>query len=147
MITYKQATESQYEDFLNLMLEQMADYIEILMQLMGMSIEEFRHLLKTVGQVYSINRNDNITGFYWIEGRGEELHLHGLIIKEKHQGEGIGTQTLKMLEEEYESDKEYIELGVHQTNERAINLYQKLGYRIVATKEDLGFHIMRKTLQ
>jgi len=49
MITYERATESQYQEFLNLMLEQMADYLKTLMQLMGMSIEEFSLLLKTVG--------------------------------------------------------------------------------------------------
>jgi len=59
----------------------------------------------------------------------------------------MGTQTLKKLAEEYGGDMEYIELGVHQSNERALNLYKKLGYRIVATKEDLGFHIMRNPLQ
>jgi ribosomal protein S18 acetylase RimI-like enzyme len=147
MIAYKPATESQYEEFQNLMLAQMAEYIETLMQLMGMSIEEFSRLLKTVGQVYSINRNGEVAGFYWVEERGEELHLHGIIIKEEHQGEGIGTQILKKLEDEYGSDKEYIELGVHHKNDGAIKLYKKLGYRVVATKEDLGFHIMRKTLQ
>jgi len=146
MITYKRATESQHDEFLNLMLEHMSDYIETLMELMGMSIEEFNHLLKTVGQVYSIHRNQEVAGYYWVEERGQELHLHGIIIKEKHQGEGIGTQTLKKLEEEYGSDKETMELGVHRTNEVAIKLYEKLGYRKAATKENLGFYIMRKTL-
>jgi ribosomal protein S18 acetylase RimI-like enzyme len=146
MITYERATENQYVEFLNLILDHMSDYIETLMELMGMRIEEFDHLLKTVGRVYSIRRDQIVKGFYRVEERGPELHLHGIILKEKYQGEGIGTQTLKKPEEEYGRKKEYIELGVHSTNVGAIKLYEKLDYRRLATKEDLGFHILRKRL-
>ena len=110
MIIYKRATESQYAEFLNLMLEHMADYIETLMELMGMSIEEFNHLLNTVGQVYSINYHREVAGYYWVEERGRELHLHGIILKEQYQGKGIGTQTLQKMEAEFGSDKAFIEL-------------------------------------
>jgi ribosomal protein S18 acetylase RimI-like enzyme len=146
METYEKAAAAQYEEFLNLMLEHMADYIEILMERMGMSIEEFRHLLKTVGQVYSISVDQDVAGFYWVEERGDEIHLHGIVLKENHQGKGIGTRTLNKIAEKYQGEKAFIELGVHQDNKGAMKLYEKLGYQIADLKGDLGFYILRKNL-
>ena len=144
MEVYKKATETQYEEFLNLMLEHMADYIETLMERMGMTIEEFRYLLKTVGQVYSINHEQEVAGFCWVEERGDEIHLHGIVLKENYQVQGIGTRTLNAVAEKYQGEKAFIELGVHQGNTGAIKLYEKLEYQIAEIKEDLGFYIMRK---
>jgi ribosomal protein S18 acetylase RimI-like enzyme len=147
METYKKAATTQYDEFFNLMLAHMADYIEILMERMGLSVGEFRHLLNTVGQVYSINNDQGVAGFYWIEQRGEEIHLHGIVIKENYQGQGIGSRTLKSLAEKYQGKKAFIELGVHRDNKGAIKLYEQLGYQIATVKEDLGFYIMRKNLR
>ena len=147
MIIYQKANANRYQEFLNLLLEHMADYNETLMEQMGMSIEEFRDLLKTVGQVYSINCEQEVAGYYWVEQKGMEIHLHGIIVKDKYQRAGIGTMTLKMLEEEYKGRMEYIELCVHQANKGAIRLYEQLGYQTIAMKEDPGFYIMRNNLQ
>jgi ribosomal protein S18 acetylase RimI-like enzyme len=146
METYKKATPTQYEEFLNLMLEHMADYVETLMEQMDMSIEEFRHLLTTVGQVYRINSGQEVAGFYWVEERGEEIHLHGIVLKENHQGRRIGTRVLNEITKKYQGKKAFIELGVHQDNKRAIKYYEESGYQIAEVKEALGFYIMRKNL-
>jgi ribosomal protein S18 acetylase RimI-like enzyme len=146
MITYELATENQYEEFLKLMLDHMADYLETLMELMGMSIDEFDHLLRKVGQVYCVKYKGEVAGFYWVEERGREIHLHGIILKEEYQGKGIGTKIFEKLEKQYQNEKELIELGVHISNEGAIRLYEKLGYETEITKEELGFYIMRKHL-
>ena len=128
METYKIATATQYEEFFNLMLSHMTDYLETLMEQMGMSIEEFHIHFKTVGQVYSINGNQGVAGFYWVEERRDEIHLHGIVLKENHQGQGTGTRTMKRLAEKYQGEKTFIELGVHIGNKRAIKLYEKLVY-------------------
>ena len=146
MIIFKPVTESQYTEFLNLMLDHMADYIDTTMELLGMSVNEFEHFMKTLGQVFSINWNNEVAGYYWIEERGQELHLHGIVLKEEYQRQGIGTSTLRMIEKQYKGQKDFIELGVHLSNKRALKLYQELGYKIETTKEDLKFHIMRKKL-
>ena len=147
MITYKPATGNQYQEYFQLMLDHMAAYIDTLMVRMDMTVEQFAERFRTVGQVYSIIVDDeDEAGFYWIEARGHELHLHGIIITEQFQGQGIGTATLNMLEEEHKDTKDYIELGVHQGNTGAIKLYQQLGYRIFKSIDELGFHIMRKSL-
>ena len=147
MLTIELATEDQYKEFLSLMLEHMADYVDVLMQLMGMSIDEFDYLLRTVGKVYSVKYHGEIAGFYWIEERGREIHLHGIILKEAYQGKGIGTKILRKLEKQYRDEMELIELGVHSSNEDAIKFYEKLGFKVETTKEKLGFHIMRKHFQ
>ena len=147
MMTYEIATENQYGEFLNLMLEHMEEYLETLMKLMGLSINEFEHLLRTIGQVYCVKYHGEVAGFYWLEERGREIHLHGIILKEVYQGKGIGTRLFEQLEKKYQKEKQLIELGVHRSNEGAIRFYEKLGYIIEVTKEDLGFHIMRKYFQ
>ena len=128
------------------MLDHMADYLETLLTSMEMSIEQFSEILRSVGQVYSILEDDHVAGFYWIEERGRELHLHGLVLKTECQGRRIGTQTLETLEEQYEESIDLIELGVHQATHRAIQLYEKLGYKIAASLDDLGFYVMQKDL-
>ncbi|MFC1996568.1 hypothetical protein ACFLXI_03035 [Chloroflexota bacterium] len=49
MIIFKPVTEIQYTEFLNLMLDHMADYIDTTMELLGMSVNEFEHFMKTLG--------------------------------------------------------------------------------------------------
>ncbi len=123
-----------------------SNYLGHTLELMRMTWEEFAHLFMTVGQVYGIYEDHRLAGFYWIEERGNVLHLHALVLKEEFQGKGIGTRVLKMLEKKYKNDVKYIELGVHISNERARALYEGLGYEIVKTIDDLGFHIMKKHL-
>ena len=112
METYQFATAAQYDEFFSLMLEHMADYFETLMIQMGMSIDELRHLLQTVGGVYSINCEQGVAGFLWVEERGDEVHLHGIVLKENYQGQGIGTRALRELADKYRGEMAFIELGV-----------------------------------
>ena len=146
MISYKSATEQQYKEYFQLMLDYMSDYIDALLLLMDMTLDEFAERFRSVGHVYSIITDDKEAGFYWIEERGHELHLHGIIITEQFQGRGIGTATLKMLENQFKNTKDFIELGVHQENINAIQLYHRLGYKITTSMDQLGFHIMQKDL-
>jgi ribosomal protein S18 acetylase RimI-like enzyme len=146
MITYQPATSAQYTEFLNLMFDHMADFVQITLNLLGISMDEFKSLVRTLGQVYSINQADKVAGYYWIEERAQELHLHGIVLKEEYQSKGIGSATIKMLEDQYKGQKDFIELGVHFSNKNALKLYRKLGFQIETTMEDLQFHIMRKQL-
>lgn len=146
MLTYEPAKKDQYAEFLHLMRNHAADYLEHTLQLMQMTWQQFDHLFRTVGQVYGIYEDEKLAGFYWIEERGRILHLHGLVLKGECQGKGIGTQVCEMLEVTYRSRMDAIELGVHQSNERAKALYEKLGYETVRTLDDLGFYLMQRHL-
>ena len=83
---------------------------------MQMSMDEFNHLLRTVGTLCAIY-DKQLAGFYWIEERENVLHLHALLLKRQFQGKGIGTQTLNMLVSKYMGTMRTIELGVHESNE------------------------------
>jgi ribosomal protein S18 acetylase RimI-like enzyme len=146
MLEYELARPEQVEAFLRLTRDQAADYLERTLELMGMTWEQFSHLFRTVGQVYAICRDGHMTGFYWVEERGNVLHLHGLILKESSRGQGIGTQVLHELEARHGDSISAIELGVHKSNRRARKLYARLGYETVQVLEDLGFEVMRKQL-
>jgi ribosomal protein S18 acetylase RimI-like enzyme len=69
-----------------------------------------------------------------------------LILKAKFQGQGIGTSVLTMLAESYASKMNIIELGVYQANSGAIKLYEKMGYKITRSLDNLHFYIMQKSL-
>lgn len=146
MITYKPAQEEQYNEFLGLMRHQTDTDYEGVLEVLGMSWEEFTGRFRTLGQVYGIYEDDDLVGFYWIELRGEALHLHGLILDEGFQGRGIGTEVLRKLAAEYGDRARYIELGVDQTNTKAKALYERMGYRVVKILEDVGFYVMQKEL-
>jgi len=146
MLTYEPARMEQYEEFLQLMRSEIEDYLERTMELMQMTWDEFARLFKTQGQVEGIYQDGQLAGFYWIEERGQVLHLHGLIVKEPFRGQGIGTQVLEMLATRYKRDVTTIELGVQKSNERARRLYERLGFETVRTLDDLGFVVMQKRM-
>jgi ribosomal protein S18 acetylase RimI-like enzyme len=96
--------------------------------------------------VHAIYQDADLAGFYWIEERGDTLHLHGLILKSNFQGQRIGTAVLTMLAESYAGKLGKIELGVYQANSGAIQLYEKMGFQITRSLDDLHFYVMHKTL-
>ena len=145
MLEYELAQAEQLEAFLQLMRDQAADYLERSLELVGATPERFGQLFRTVGQVYAIYQAGREAGFYWIEQRGEVLHLHGLILEESFQGRGVGTRVLHDLETRHDGVAA-IELGVHSSNRRARKLYARLGYETVQVLGDLGFEVMRKQL-
>ncbi len=147
MLTYAAATSDQYDEFFQLMQDESTEYLERTLELMKVTVEQFKNLFKTRGKVYGIYHNDSLAGFYWIEERDRMLHLHGLVLRRDCRGKGIGTEVLKKLETEYSSQMEAIELGVHHSNKRARRLYERLGYRTVKCLEKLEFDIMQKALQ
>jgi ribosomal protein S18 acetylase RimI-like enzyme len=146
VLTYAPVTAEQYDLFLQMMWDDGEDYWENTMRVMQMTWEEYSQIFRTRGEVQAIYREAVLAGFYWIEERGDTLHLHGLILKSEFQGQGIGTTVLNMLAERYSSKMDKIELGVYQTNSGAIRLYEKLGYQITRNLDELHFYIMQKPL-
>lgn len=144
MLTFEAANAEQYGECMQLMLDEAGSYLQGTLKLMQMSMDEFNHLLRTVGTVYAIYDDKQLAGFYWIEEREKVLHLHALLLKQQFQGKGIGTQILRMLASKYSGTMATIELGVHESNERAIRLYERNGFNTVKQLDDLKFRIMQK---
>ena len=146
-LNYLPAQTGQYEEFFKLMLDQEGEYLNQSLAHMHSSLEEFAALFRRVGQVYGIYEDGKVAGFYWIEERGDTLHLHALILQTEFQGHGVGSQILAMLANKYATTMERIELGVHKSNTGARRLYERVGYQTVKELEGLGYFIMQKELR
>jgi ribosomal protein S18 acetylase RimI-like enzyme len=146
MLTFEAASAEHYGECMQLMLDEAGGYLQGTLKLMQISMDEFNHLLRTVGTLHAIFDDKQLAGFYWIEEREKVLHLHALLLKQQFQGKGIGTQTLNMLASKYEGTMTTIELGVHDSNEAAIRLYERKGFNTVKRLNDLKFRIMQKDL-
>jgi ribosomal protein S18 acetylase RimI-like enzyme len=144
--TYSPVRAGQYDEFFRLMVEESAGYLETALALMHSDLAAYRRQFEAVGEVQAICLEDEPAGFRWIELRGTTLHLHALVLKPAFQGQGIGTQALIDLETEFAGAAQVIELGVHQSNGRAIALYQKQGYTTTKTLDELGFLVMQKMI-
>jgi len=73
-------------------------------------------------------------GFLWLmlqqKGILRYLTLVNILIYEEFRGQGYGTQALQLVEEKAHSlGQEMITLHAFGHNQRAISLYQRLGYR------------------
>ena len=144
-MTFECPRAEEYAELMELMMQE-GDYLRESLRLLEMSKAEFDHLFRTVGQVYCIYDDGQLAGFYWIEQRENTLHLHGLILKPQFQGRGIGSTIIQKLVLENQGRVNEVELGVHESNSRAIGLYERNGFETVKILPDLKFRIMRKKL-
>ena len=74
-----------------------------------------------------------VIGFIWFNmyrrNNANELFLYDITILDDYQGQGYGTKTMHLLEEEAKKKGAHrIGLHVFGHNERALHLYQKMGY-------------------
>jgi ribosomal protein S18 acetylase RimI-like enzyme len=146
MITYADPTAEQYEQFLQMMWDDGQEYWENTLRLMHMTWEQYAQIFRTRGEVHAIYQDGQLAGFYWTELREDTLHLHGLILKPGFRGQGIGTAVLDMLSDGFTGKVARIELGVFQANAGAIRLYERRGFQMVRSLDDLHFYIMQKPL-
>jgi len=146
MLAYLEPTPEQSDQFLEWMWADGHEYWENTLRIMHMTWEEYARIFRTLGKVRAIFQDGNLAGFYWIEERDDTLHLHGLILRPEFQGQGIGSVVLTMLADEYKGRMEQIELGVYQGNKGAIRLYERMGFCLTRTLDDLHFNIMQKKL-
>ena len=147
MLTVQEVKGERVVEFLELLREDARDYLDQTIALMGETWEHFVQIAQQVGRVYSVYQDGTLAGYYWIEERGKELHLHGIVVKAEFRGQGIGTAILEKLREEYAGRMDAIELGVHDSNVRAKALYERLGFVTVRGVEELGFSVMQMEIK
>jgi len=102
-----------------------------------------KHQLKDVKNgnriIYGAKLNREIVGTiqlafkmekdYYADGK-TKAHLHHTRVLEKLRGKGIGSQLVKIAEDEaHKRSFKELTLGVEETNIEAIKLYEKLGYK------------------
>ncbi|MFH1143782.1 MAG: GNAT family N-acetyltransferase [Candidatus Eisenbacteria bacterium] len=110
---------------------------------MGLTWPQLEELYRTRGETRTIRCSGRSSGYLWIERSDRTLHIHGLFVLPHHQGQGIGTAALKLLEHEFRHEVEFLELGVHESNPRARALYDRLGFTVTKEMKELGFVVMR----
>ncbi|MFZ2096007.1 MAG: hypothetical protein WAV05_05145 [Anaerolineales bacterium] len=86
MIKFSSPTPEQYDLFLQMMWEDGRDYLDNALHHLQMTWDEYSQVFRTRGVVNAIYQGESLAGFYWIEERGDALHLHGLILKTAFQG-------------------------------------------------------------
>lgn len=67
-------------------------------------------------------------GYMCVEYRDEDIYIREIVIDNEFQGKGVGTFLLREIIEDARVRRIPVRLGTQRTN-RAINLYQKLGFR------------------
>ena len=147
MLTFHEVNGEQVVAFLELLREDARDYLDQTIALMGETWEHFVQIAQQVGKVYQVSQDGQPAGYYWIEERGKELHLHGIVVRAAFRGQGIGTAVLEKLREEYAGRMDVIELGVHDSNARAKALYERMGFVTVRRVEELGFAVMQAQIK
>ncbi|MHA6533548.1 GNAT family N-acetyltransferase [Paenibacillus sp. BAC0078] len=78
------------------------------------------------------------------EGREDEYHIGTLAILPESRGTGIGSKLIDFAEEKARlSNYDKLSLTVRQENSRAINLYEKLGFKITDAIDKQPYHLYR----
>lgn len=82
-----------------------------------------------------------VTFSYSIEFRGLGAYIDELYLRASHRGQGIGTKTLKFVEQACRAmNISSLSLSVYEDNDRAKRVYRKAGY------DDRGYQVMVKTI-
>lgn len=143
---YRTPNSEEQAVFLEWMREHMAGTVEAVMGSLDVTWEGFADLFRTVGEVRAVSDDGKLAGFLWIEKRERDLHVHGIILRPEFRGRGIGAGIFEGLETEFEGEIDALELGVRASNERAIRFYERIGFGIEKSIEEIGFHVLRKKL-
>jgi ribosomal protein S18 acetylase RimI-like enzyme len=146
MICFKVAGDEHFDELLEIIYHQEAQHLKPILDLIQLTSDQFGQLFHSTGVVYRILVDGCLAGLCWIEICGRILQLHSLILKYSFQEQGIGTQTLKWLEEYFRWEIDEIQLIVHYSNPRAKALYERCGYRTTCNPDPCGFYTMRKKL-
>lgn len=146
MLALESTTDVQREHLLAMILHQLGSDTQSAFEHLGITHEEFIQLYHRTGETRSIRNGDHLVGFVWIEHRGRELHIHGIIVLEEWRGRGIGAEVLRLLEIEFCGDADTIELGVQTSNSGARRFYQRMGFRAIDREIPKGFVVLHKLI-
>ncbi|MBN2173775.1 MAG: GNAT family N-acetyltransferase [Bacteroidales bacterium] len=140
------------DDFLHIRDYQTGDFIQVekLWIETGMGNSErgdderaISRTLKDEGKLLILeNKNTGeIIGTSWLTSDGRRIYLHHFGIKPEYQGKGYAKFLLIKSLDHAKKTGLQIKLEVHQTNEIAISLYQKAGFKNLG---DYEVYIIRK---
>jgi ribosomal protein S18 acetylase RimI-like enzyme len=91
------------------------------------------------GDHHIVERDGQAAGRIWVMRGEDSIHVVDITLLEAHRGNGIGTQLLSQLLREGQASGRSVRLLVLKSNGRALELYGRLGFRVV---EDKGIHFV-----
>lgn len=94
----------------------------------------------------AVDENNTIIGSVRAYYDNDTVYIGKLMVHPKKQGQGIGTQLLIAIENEYPQQR--YELFTSSKSEKNIELYKKLGYKIFSEKQitdELRFVYLEKS--
>lgn len=80
--------------------------------------------------VFGYYDNDKLVGFIHVLKTFECLEIINVVVDFNYRKMGIATRLIEFLEQSFD-DVEYILLEVNDKNYKAINLYNKLGFKVI----------------
>lgn len=93
-------------------------------------------LLSNTTNYYLLTLEGRIIGYLAFSYLFENLDLHSLVIAKEEQGKGYATYLLHFLFQfAKEHDVSYLFLEVRSSNQKAIRLYEKLGFTFLSTRK------------
>ncbi len=130
-ISLVKATELDIEKFIELEQSVAGSKTYSPMLIEGEALEEIKN-----NYVRFIKVGEEIAGSVMLESKGSEhVYVSGLVVTPSFQGQGIARKVMQMVLEELKGVKR-IDLVTHPENQKAIDLYTSLGFKIESRKEN-----------
>lgn len=95
-----------------------------------------------------VNEEDVINAFLLVYSNIDYFEIEVIIVEKEHQNKGIATNILNYFFDHYTKKGDELLLEVSVNNNKALNLYEKFGFKIINTRKkyynDLDAYVMKK---
>ncbi|HLS31883.1 MAG TPA: GNAT family N-acetyltransferase [Flavobacteriaceae bacterium] len=102
----------------------------------GIANHEFFFIHTLNGEHIGMVRIMEADELYWGKQKDKALYIHSLVVKEKHNGKGLGAVIIqKIANKAKEADCSYVRLDAEAKNTKLCSYYEGLGFEKVGSKE------------
>lgn len=106
----------------------------------GDNLEIIEQSIEMGGKMLVVESSSKIIGTSWMTFDGRRIHLHHFGIHPDYQHKGLGLLLAKESLKFVKKKGYQVKLEVHKDNQKAINLYKKLGFNYLG---DYDVYIIR----
>lgn len=112
------------------------------------SMQDLKKYLEVKPNIFFIKKGGAKIGVVFLSIDGGYNEIGNFAIFKKYQGKGYGLQSLKVIIDYLRKlhPGQDIEIGVAETNTKAINLYKNVGFKITKTGEEKSGRFYQMTL-
>jgi ribosomal protein S18 acetylase RimI-like enzyme len=136
MILFRDATQADFEVTYAIKRSSIKPYVEMIWGWNEEAQLEFHKNDFDPRQItILVDQDQNAVGLLNVTEDGTVLTIKSILICEKAQGGGIGTEVISRLIEQARSTNKRLELQVLKVNGRAKKLYERLGFKTMGETE------------